>query len=420
MKVSVIGLGKMGLPIARQLLDAGHAVVTYDADPTRQQLATEFGATAADSPRAAGAASEVSLSVLVDYPVTNSALFGEDGALTDVAPGHLHVCMGTIGVTGSRALAQQCAAAGIDYAEATMSGSAPTIEAGQITVMVGGTTQQFAVLDKLLEPISRVRRHLGPVGAASMAKLVINALVTVVNGALAETLNLTERLGYRLAPIYDAIADSVVASPYVAYKRPTLLDFENTPVMATVQMLHKDVELALDAAQTAGVFMPTIAAAAAELAAASSAGYAQADVGSVLQYLATADPAARLSAITEADSARLTAMATGDLETLDRLLTDDCMYVHSNGSVDTKAQYLDKLRDGTYGYTWVTGTDQQYVDLGTAVLIAHRMDAELVLSGVPRPYSSQATVIWRTTLTGPRLCYFQGSPILAPVSAPPQ
>lgn len=413
MNLGVIGLGKMGLPIARHLVGAGHTVYVYDVDGGRRRLASEFGATIAGTARAVGTATDVSLSVLLDHQTTDAALFDENGALTEVGPGHLHVCMGTVGVTGSRALAARCAAAGIDYAEAPMSGSVPAIEAAQVSCMIGGTAEQFALLDQLLEPLSLTRLHLGPVGAGSMAKLVINGLVAATNGALAETLNLTHRLGYSLDPVYDAVASSVVASPYVRYKRPTLLDLENTPVMATVQVLHKDVALALDAAGSIGVSMPTIAAAAAELGAALANGYAQADVGSVLQYLKDASyPRDFLTAVAEADAARLVAMAAGDVAALDRLLSDDCRYVHSNGSVDTKAEYLDKLRDGTYGYSWVTGTDQHYVDLGDAVLVAHRMDAELVLGGEPREYHSQATVIWRRTPVGPMMCYFQGSPIL--------
>lgn len=115
------------------------------------------------------------------------------------------------------------------------------------------------------------------------------------------------------------------------------------------------------------------------------------------------------AAVYEAEELRTKAMVARDIATLTALLDDDCRYVHSSGAVDTKASYLAKLQAGQIGYSWVRCLDQLVTEAGTAVAVSHRMEAELVLSGVRRPYQSRAVTLWRRTPQGLRLAYFQAT-----------
>ena len=102
------------------------------------------------------------------------------------------------------------------------------------------------------------------------------------------------------------------------------------------------------------------------------------------------------SAVLEAEQARTGAMIAGDADTLDRLLDDECVYVHSSGAIDTKTAYLDRLRDGTLIYRSVRTSGHRVYTLGQGCAVSHRMDAEVILHGVPRPYQGQVMSIWRS------------------------
>lgn len=114
-----------------------------------------------------------------------------------------------------------------------------------------------------------------------------------------------------------------------------------------------------------------------------------------------------------ADQARLKAMAAGDLSALAALLADECLYVHSNGSTDTKQSYLARLADGSIRYSSVTALDVRLIELGPAVIVRHQMHAEAVVDGLPRPLRSQAVSVWRAAEDGPRLIYFQATALPA-------
>ncbi|HEY7811663.1 MAG TPA: nuclear transport factor 2 family protein [Nakamurella sp.] len=110
-----------------------------------------------------------------------------------------------------------------------------------------------------------------------------------------------------------------------------------------------------------------------------------------------------------ADERRTAAMVAGDLTTLRELIADDCRYVHSTGVSDTKDSYLASIASGALAYTWIRTSEHVLIPVGDAVIVQHRMQAELVLDGMPKPYQSRAVAIWRTTDSGCRLAYFQAT-----------
>lgn len=116
-------------------------------------------------------------------------------------------------------------------------------------------------------------------------------------------------------------------------------------------------------------------------------------------------------AVYAVDADRIAAMVDGDFDALGRLIDDDCCYVHSSASVDTKDSYLQRLRNGEIVYKRLSTSDQSIIDLGDAFAVPHLMEGDIAFSGVDRAYLSRAVAIWRTTEEGLRLVYFQATAV---------
>lgn len=112
-----------------------------------------------------------------------------------------------------------------------------------------------------------------------------------------------------------------------------------------------------------------------------------------------------------AERARAEAMTAGDVDALDALLDDECSYVHSTGAIDTKDEYLDRLRTGALVYRTVRISEQEVLELGDGCAVSHRMDAEMVLGGVVRPYQGHVISLYRRTSGVLRLIYLQATTI---------
>lgn len=113
--------------------------------------------------------------------------------------------------------------------------------------------------------------------------------------------------------------------------------------------------------------------------------------------------------IYDVEERRTSAMVDRDIDALSILIDDECRYVHSTGVVDTKIGYLEKLKSHAVGYSWIRSTDQAIIVFGAGFAVTHQMEAELILSGVARPYRSRAVALWRETPEGLRLAYFQAT-----------
>lgn len=246
-RIGWLGLGKMGAPMARRLAAAGHAVTGYDP------AGTAAGLPGAVSPEALAEGAQVLISMVPD-----------DAALLDVAqrvagrmaPGAAFIDMSTISPQASARAADHLGAA--DYLRAPVSGSTGLAEAGTLTILVSGPEAAFRAQRPLLDILGRKVVWLGPGDEARVAKLVINTLIAAINTALAEALNLGARAGLDWEPMIDLIAGSAAASPYVASKAEKLKRRDWTPA-ATVALLAKDLDLALDLGRVHHAALPLAA-----------------------------------------------------------------------------------------------------------------------------------------------------------------
>jgi 3-hydroxyisobutyrate dehydrogenase-like beta-hydroxyacid dehydrogenase len=279
--VAVAGAGRMGVPMIRRLVKAGHRVSFYDPDPSAGGGLEALGAARAARPAQLGAA-PISISVVTDGPALLDVLVGADGIARGAGDGHVHLSMGTVGPDTVRAAA--AAATPVAVVDAPVSGSVTLALSGELTAIVGATDRDYERVVPILEELTRAQFRVGEVGAGSALKLAVNTLVAATNQAIGESLLLAEALGIARAAAYDVLLASVASSPYLHYKRAAFTD-PATPVEGSIAMLGKDLDLALASAAGAGLDLPGVAFAAATLREAATAGLADRDVAALAEWI---------------------------------------------------------------------------------------------------------------------------------------
>jgi 3-hydroxyisobutyrate dehydrogenase-like beta-hydroxyacid dehydrogenase len=259
--VGVVGLGRMGLPMARALRRAGFPLTVYNRTRDRVSLlAGDAGVAVAESPAEVMAAADVVITMLADGDAVEAVMSGSAGLLAGARDGQVLIEMSTIGPDRARSLAARVAEHGVALLDAPVSGSVALAEAGTLTTLVGGDRQAFDRVRPVLAAMTATQLHLGPSGAGAAMKLGLNGLIAATNHAVAEALVFAERSGIDRAAAYDAIAASAVGSPFVAYKRDAFVAPSEEPVAFTLALMEKDLVLYLDLAGRLGV--PLTAAAA--------------------------------------------------------------------------------------------------------------------------------------------------------------
>ena len=285
MRVGFVGMGRMGERMARNVLRSGFPLTVYNR--TRERCATleAEGAAVADSPARLAAEADVVITMLTDGPAVLAVALGPDGVLAGMAPGGVLIEMGTSGPAAVGELVAAAGERGIEVLDAPVSGATALAETAQLSTMVGGDRATFERVRPVLAAMTRSQTYVGPSGAGATLKLVINSVVIATNHAIAEALVLAERRGIDRETAYDALLDSVAASPYMRYKRAHFLDRESQPVATTVAIVRKDLDLALGMAREASVPLPVVAAVAELLTAASGSGYGESDIVAVADVL---------------------------------------------------------------------------------------------------------------------------------------
>ena len=272
-RVALIGLGRMGRPMAAALLRAGFPLTVHNRTP--RELA---GAEVASTPAEAAARADVLITIVSDAAAAREVLAGVE------RPG-LVVCeMSTIGPAAARELAAQLGARGIDMLDAPVSGSVASAQAGTLTVIAGGPRAAFERARPVFAAFSKAQLWLGPSGAGAAMKLALNGMIAASAQMLAEALTVAERSGIARAEAYEAIAASAVGSPFVTYKRDAFLE-ESTPPAFSVELMQKDLALALEQARALGVPLDGVAAADALMARARASFGDDADIASVAAEL---------------------------------------------------------------------------------------------------------------------------------------
>ncbi|HJZ35710.1 MAG TPA: NAD(P)-dependent oxidoreductase [Solirubrobacterales bacterium] len=253
MKVAFIGIGKMGLPMAGNVLRAGHDLTVFNRTASRCDPLRDDGATVATSAAEAVGDAEVLVTMVADGAAVDAQLEGDEGFLSDAPEGLVWLEMSTIGPTAARAFAARAAEAGIQMLDAPVSGSVTVAEAAGLVAMVGGPADALERARPVLEAMTKAHFHLGGSGAGAAMKLGVNVMIASQTVAISEALNLAEAAGIERADAYDVIAAGALASPFVDYKKAAFLDPDGTPPAFALDLMRKDLKLALEQGEAAGL-----------------------------------------------------------------------------------------------------------------------------------------------------------------------
>lgn len=271
LRIGWIGLGKMGQPLARRLMVAGYHLAGYDPVPP---LAEDIPL--AQTPEALAESSDVIFSMLPDDATLLETTRRIAGALGDGA------CLIDMSTVSPAASSQAVGLLGrAAFLRAPVSGSTGLAASGGLTILASGPRAAFDRHQPLLAHLGRKITWLGTEEEARIAKLVVNTMVAAINTALAEALNLGNRAGLDWNSMIDLIADSVAASPYVASKVDKLKQRDWTPA-ATISLLSKDLDLALDLGRAAQATMPMAALSRQLLTIVEARGQQALDIASIL------------------------------------------------------------------------------------------------------------------------------------------
>jgi 3-hydroxyisobutyrate dehydrogenase len=291
-RVAFIGLGNMGLPMARNLLKAGHIVTAFDLSAEACAAARDAGAAVAESAAAAVSGAEAVVTALPAARHVRAVYLGEDGIVAAASEGALFIDVSTIDVETARAVAQAARAAGRRMVDSPMSGGVGGAAAGTLTFMVGGAAQDFADARPILEAMGKNIFHAGDSGAGSAAKICNNMMLAIQMIAVSEGFNLAKKLGLSAESLY-AISSTATArcwslndycpAPGPVPTAPSNRDY--APGFAADLML-KDLRIAMEAAQAAGAVTPMGAQAAQIYAMMQAAGMGGRDFSGVIRFLA--------------------------------------------------------------------------------------------------------------------------------------
>ena len=295
--VGFVGLGAMGSRVAGRLLDAGHRVYATNRTRAKAEPLIERGLIWRTTPREVAASADVVFSMVSDDAALEAISAGPDGIFAGLAPGKIHVDMSTVSPRTSARLAEQARALGAEMLDAPVSGSVPQAETGTLAIMVGGDPDAFRRVEPLLRELGRTVTHVGANGQGLALKLAINISLAAQPLAFGEGLLLAERSGIDPRLAAEVMSNSPIGSPMLKARVPLFLD-PHQPAWFDMQLMHKDIRLAREAARHLGTPTPTAALADQVLELAERVGYAHRDIAALGELLAehgTEDAAAAVT-----------------------------------------------------------------------------------------------------------------------------
>ena len=281
--LGLIGLGQLGLPVARNLLQAGYAVSGY-----RRSAAPEFEAAGGQrlaSPGAVTSACDILLLCLPDEAAQRSALDGRDGVLAHLKSGQIVIELGTYSRAFKLEQAARLSERGARVLEAEVSGSPPMVSARKAALYLGGEAGLVDQCSPVLKAITENQFHLGPYGSAVAMKLIANYLLTIHTLAAAEAMNLGARAGFDPALVAKVIAQGAGNSTMFAIRAPMMAERKFSPAPGPFNTLDKYLNLGEQMARELGCASPLFDTAAPYFRRALSQGMGEQDISAVIALI---------------------------------------------------------------------------------------------------------------------------------------
>ncbi len=283
--VGYIGLGMMGSNMVRRLLEKGHTVTGYNRTRSKSEPLAALGMRVAESPRALAQSVDVLFSMVTNASALESLAHGPDGFLAGLGPGKILIDMTTGSPAKCRELAAKVREKGADMLDAPVSGSPVMVQQGKISIMVGGHQETFDRVRPLLGDLAVKVTHVGGVSLAVSMKIAMNLSVAVQMIAFSEGVLLAEKSGIARDTAVDVLTHSAIGSPMLQYRGPFVLDMP-AEAWFDVEMMQKDLLLALEMGRQLEVPLPTTSVANEYMTASRAQGLAKKDFAAVFLALA--------------------------------------------------------------------------------------------------------------------------------------
>jgi len=280
-----IGLGMMGGQMVARLLGKGHTVIGYNRTRQKAEWLIEKGMRWAATPREVAVAAEITFAMVTNSAALLAIAEGPDGVLEGIGADNVFVDISTVAPKVSRELAERIRKKGADMVDAPVSGSVITLQQGKLSVMVGGRAQTFARVKSVLEDIGPKVTHVGDNGLALAMKIALNLQLAVQMMAFSEGMLLAEKSGINRETAVDVMVHSAIASPMVQYRGPFVAQ-QPEKAWFDVNMMQKDMLLAMEMGRQLNVPLPTTTVCNEFLTAARAMGMENKDFACVFDVLA--------------------------------------------------------------------------------------------------------------------------------------
>jgi 3-hydroxyisobutyrate dehydrogenase len=283
-RLAFLGLGIMGAPMARRLLDGGFDLTVWNRSPHRAAPLAAAGARVTDSPATAVRGAEVVVSMVADDVASRQVWLGEEGALAAMTPGALAIESSTLTVEWIRELGATAASHGAGFLDAPVTGTRVHAEQGQLNFLVGGEPAAVELAGPLFAAMGRGFVHLGAVGSGALLKLINNFMCGVQVATLAEALAMAERGGLDSRVAGEVLAAGSPGSPLVKMIVQRMIARDYSPNFL-MPLMVKDLGYAIDIFSAAGIELADARAARQRFVAAVAAGLHDQDIAAVIEPL---------------------------------------------------------------------------------------------------------------------------------------
>ena len=254
-RLGFVGIGYMGRPIARRLLESGFKLTAYDRNRAKAEELIPYGGNVAQSVLELSSSCNVVLSCLPSDEAVLDTYRGPDGVLAHAHRGSVVIDMSTVYPETSQELSRRGAEGGVEVLDVTMSGSTPTAENGLLTLFGGGDKERFDSAESIFRVIAKKYFYLGPSGSGATMKLVVNTLLGIGMQAIAEAVALGEKAGLDRNRLLDVLAQTAVIAPAHAGKLQRAMKRDYSPQFP-IRLMNKDFGLILNLAVAVGARMP--------------------------------------------------------------------------------------------------------------------------------------------------------------------
>lgn len=280
-RIGFIGLGIMGLPMAKNLMAAGYALTVFDIDERRTEGLSK--ARKASTSREVAATSDIIITMLPNSPHVKEAVLGKDGVLEGAQSGAILIDMSSISPLASKEIAEALKKKNVEMLDAPVSGGEPKAVDGTLAIMVGGPEEVFEKIRPILEVMGGSVTLVGEIGSGNMTKLANQIIVALNIAAVSEAMVLATKSGVDPEKVFQAIRGGLAGSTVLDAKMPLILDGNFKPGFR-IELHIKDLTNALDTAHALGVPIPLSALVMEEMQALRADGKSGNDHGGLVQF----------------------------------------------------------------------------------------------------------------------------------------